>query len=635
MNCNDCERPFPPTLLRDGICNECRLQAHHKAGADAEAEQRTAVLQTERSREAVAPGTEVADPEARERAEQAAAEDQEARNEAVADNVDAAMAAKMAAEAEFQKEYVKRRGRDEDEDPGFTRTGPPQTNADAARAELAQRQLCKRRLLPFVQRFTPNYMAGWFHVDLCKRLERFVEQVAKKESPRLMITVPPRHGKSTVASICLPAWALGQYPEWEFMCTSYSGDLAMRFSRQVREILRDKRYHVLFDTRLRHDTQGVGQWMTEGGGGLLAAGVGGPLTGSGAHILGIDDPVKNREEADSEQVRNPNWNWYTPTAYTRLAPGRGILVIQTRWHHDDLSGRLTQQMKDAVAELGIDNDEVDRWEIVDYPAIALEDEKYRKAGDSLHPERYDEKALARIRRAVGERDWWALYQQRPTPDEGAYITRDMVRFYRQHELPEEGLAKYGAFDLAIGQRELSDYTVGVAGAIDIDHNLYVLEERRGHWDADVICDEIVEMWKVHKTEVIGIEEGQIKQAIDKTLERAINKAQAWACVYEPLKAGRRDKVARGRTLQGMMRAGKVYLPHPDECAWVRDFLQELYQFPSGTFDDRFDALSWLAIVVADAPPPEIKPEPKKKSWKDKLAAYANLQDDESRRWQAS
>ncbi len=184
-----------------------------------------------------------------------------------------------------------------------------------------------------------------------------------------MLFMPPRHGKSTLASIAFPAWHLGRNPEHEFISCSYSGSLAMSFSRKVRQVLREPSYKKVFeDTRLDKDSQSVESWQTTQGGGYVAAGVGGGITGKGAHILLIDDPVKNREDAESENNREATWDWYTSTAYTRLAPGGGILVILTRWHDDDLAGRLL-----TASENGADD-----WEVVKYPALAEEDEEFRK-----------------------------------------------------------------------------------------------------------------------------------------------------------------------------------------------------------------------------------------------------------------
>lgn len=202
-------------------------------------------------------------------------------------------------------------------------------NKAALQREFAARVLARRNLLYFTKRTHPNYQAGWVHEDICRRLEKFSRDVAEKKGPRLMLLVPPRHGKSEIASIRFPAWHLGHHPDHEIINCGYNTDLPMKFSRRVRELLRDKGYHAMFsDTKLDPDSQSVEAWNTLAGGGFTAAGVGGGITGKGAHILIIDDPIKNMEEADSPVTRETLWDWYWSTAYTRLAPGGGVLVIQ-------------------------------------------------------------------------------------------------------------------------------------------------------------------------------------------------------------------------------------------------------------------------------------------------------------------
>jgi predicted phage terminase large subunit-like protein len=207
-------------------------------------------------------------------------------------------------------------------------TAKPVTKADALK-ELASRQLSKRRLLPFAQRLNPKYLPGWVHEDICRRLERFSDDVAKGLSPRLMLLMPPRHGKSELASKMFPAWHLGRHPDHEVIACSYNISLAMGFSKKIKAIMDDPAYQTVFDTRLDPNNRSTEEWTIQGNtGGYVAAGVGGGITGKGAHVLCIDDPIKNAEEADSATTRDSIWDWYGSTAYTRLAPGAGVLIIQ-------------------------------------------------------------------------------------------------------------------------------------------------------------------------------------------------------------------------------------------------------------------------------------------------------------------
>ena len=193
-----------------------------------------------------------------------------------------------------------------------------------AEREIASRILSRRKLLPFIERMNPKYLAGWVHKDICERLERFSKDVAAGLSPRLMLLMPPRHGKSEIASKMFPPWHLGNHPDHEFIACSYNVSLAMGFSKKIKAIMDDPVYQTVFETRLDPENRSSEEWgVHQNSGGYVAAGVGGGITGKGAHILVIDDPIKNAEEADSADVREKLWEWYTSTAYSRLAPGGG------------------------------------------------------------------------------------------------------------------------------------------------------------------------------------------------------------------------------------------------------------------------------------------------------------------------
>ena len=537
-----------------------------------------------------------------------------------------------------------------------SQTSSPQptqlTQIAAAQAELAARVLAKRRLIPFTQRINPRYDAGWVHRDIARRLERFSEDVAKGLSPRLMILMPPRHGKSELASRMFPAWHLGHHPDHEIIACSYNVSLAMSFSRKVKEVLHDPAYQSVFSTRLHPDFQANEEWGIAGSrGGYVAAGVGGGITGKGAHILLIDDPLKNAEEADSPDVREKLWDWYGSTAYTRLAPGAGVLVIQTWWHDDDLAGKLQTAMSS--------DPESDQFELVKYPAIAEHDEYLdtqsdlityvshnvdpttydpyeqlqaharaaaqkvdltglrflRGKGGALHPQRYDTKKLHAIKKTIPPRFWAALYQQNPVPDDGAYFTKDHFRLAPLPPLRKANV--YVAFDFAISEKKQNDYTVGVVGLQDENDVLLVAEVMRfKSGDGMFIVESILNLCQKWYSPnlILGFEDGQIFRAIESLLKKRMRERKFYPStqLLKPIT----DKMARARPLQGRMQQGMVSFA--DGAQWFDAARAEMLRFPAGVHDDQVDALAWMATMVVGREPPRQQQAKAPKSWKDKL-----------------
>lgn len=506
------------------------------------------------------------------------------------------------------------------------------TQQQLAEQELARRELARRDMLSFIKYFSPNYLAGWVHEDICLRLERFLRDIVEGRNPHLMLFMPPRAGKSMIVSENFPAWTLGQYPEFEFIATSYSSTLANKFSRRVQEKFRDPAYRNIFPgTTLSPNNQSIEQWgLAHNGvdtrGGYLAAGAGGPITGSGANVFVIDDPVKNREEAESPQIRESLKGWFTSTAYTRMMPLSGMLIIMTRWHDDDLAGWQLHQMEEGLKELeksGMAPDDLINWEVVSYPAIATHDEKYRKKGEALHEERFPLKRLNRIKKTLGPRDWAALYQQTPTAEEGAYFKKKNIRYYTG-AAPLSRLDIYCAGDLAISKRESADYSVFLIVGIDEHEDVWVLEERRGRWDSNEIVDQIFETVQIWKPKRFGIEKGHISMAIGPLLDKRIQEEKRFDVVVEELPTGKQDKELRARPFQGRVAQNKVKWPHPNEALWVPEHVNELLRFPAGVKDDRVDAAAWIGQMLMEATysgGPGGLHKRKKKSWKDRLKKH--------------
>jgi len=822
-------------------------------------------------------------------------------------------------------------------------------NTQKIRQELANRALCRRRLLPFVHRNVVDYEAGWVHQEICQKLEQFEKDVIDRKSPRLMLFLPPRAGKSQLASIDFPAWFLGRNPTKEIISCSYSSSLAMSFSRKVRTTLRDPKYHAVFpDTELVKDSQSTENWLTTQDGGFLASGVGTGITGRGAHCvipyctictrngiipiqdvkvndevlsydhrtnervwtrvravsaslsneriinncgirttashqlfekgvgyvradqmenanvgnaikfnlpqvqqsffdshfrrtknnkegiqsqilqrkmrqrcsaqkyqprlpnmqrkkstpckdvhglfqegrnecthssilhklpkvfpqatgrdeqtfkqwpktsflwsgllprfqkikrvytgknqrttslytlwdtyaskilhtcllycfpekcsrsslqwslspiesrgegkakrslryvrtitsadgyssyrsrcgaqrneehgatvqdvpqvisqdggcsassiktglrgsgkyvvdlqtesgnflvgpedildsdsffqfcilsincLIIDDPVRNREDAESALNREKVWDWYSSTAYTRLAPGAGVLVILTRWHIDDLGGRLIKAMKQGK----------DQWEIVVYPAIAVHDEKYRKAGEALHPERYDLKALLSIKKSLIPRDWDALYQQNPTTEEGAILKRQYWNRW-ENDSPPKCTYTIQSYDTAYSKSEQADYSVittwglfypdgdlsehyvNVAGEkvkgndfTGEEAHLILLDRVKGRWDFPHLKAKGYELHRYWLPDSTIIE----AKATGLPLAHEMRRMGIPVQTFTPTKGN--DKLTRVHSITDLFASGFIWAPRTE---WADDLIEECHQFPAGCF----------------------------------------------------
>lgn len=508
-----------------------------------------------------------------------------------------------------------------------------ETSGDRARAlqaELASRVLARRRLLQFTKRMNARYHAGWVHEDICRRLERFSQAVADGQSPRLMLLMPPRHGKSELASKMFPAWHLGQYPDHEFIACSYNISLAMMFSKRIKTLLDDPSYQSVFpDAQLDPENRSNEEWSLTKSGAYVAAGVGGGITGKGAHVLVIDDPLKNSEDAGSPDVRSKLWDWYASTAYTRLAPGGGVLVIQTWWHDDDLAGRLQQAMQ-VNEETGEEAGDV--FEVIKYPAIAEHDEYLdedtdlivaeapehgrllRLKGEALHTERYDLIKLNRIKRNLPAQFWSALYQQNPVPADGAFFTKDQ---FRQRPPPSKASCNVNiAWDFAISIDRQNDYTVGSVGLQDDDDVIHVADVLRfKSKDTFFIVESMLNLatrW-YHPSLVVAVEDGQIWRTLEAVLRKRMKERQLHFVikVMKPLT----DKEVRATPLQARMQQGTWSFAVAEWFTVVRN---EMLRFPAGVHDDCVDSLAWLAHSVIDRHAPRKPKAQRLPSWRDNL-----------------
>lgn len=392
--------------------------------------------------------------------------------------------------------------------------------------------------------------------------------------------MPPGAAKSTYASILFPPWYLARYPNHTIIAASHTAELAEKWGRRVRNLLAE--YAVVLGVGLAPDSQAAGRWETSGGGEYFAAGVGGSITGRRADLVIIDDPVRSREDADSELIREKTWDWYKSDLYTRLKPGGRIILIQTRWNEDDLAGRILQEMANGG----------DRWEVVSLPAIAeANDILGRAIGEPLWPEWEDTEALERKRRTVGPREWSALYQQRPAPEEGDYFKREWLRPYIASPDPHT-MRVYGGSDYAVTQ-DGGDYTVHVVVGLDPEGRMYLLDLWRKQTASDdwieAFCD-LVTQWKP-----IGWaeEQGQIKAGVGPFLDRRQRERKAY--VARETFPTRGDKAVRAQSIRGRMALEGLYVPI--HAPWYADLRSELLSFPAGKHDDQVDALGLVGQLL--------------------------------------
>lgn len=438
----------------------------------------------------------------------------------------------------------------------------------------------------------PKYRLEWFHMEIALKLEEAVKRVEQGEDVRIAIFMPPRHGKSDTATQKFPSWVLGKHPDWPFIVSSYSQDLATAFGQGTRDLMDSENYAAIFDTRMRSDTKAKANWQTEQGGGYTAVGVGGTITGKGFKIGIIDDPFKNREEADSEVIRESVHRWYRSTFYTRQEGNTAIILILTRWHDDDLAGRV---LKEEIDQLAMGEEGVDHWEVLEFKAIATQDEPHRKEGDPLWPHKFDLPKLMRTKAALGGYEWSALYQQNPIDEENQELKREWLRYRTQKEVDLMTTRKFATIDPAGGKeskgKKKSDNT-GVTRNYVNEDNEWHLKSKNYRINSKGVIDLIFELHE-EGMETIGIEEGIYTQAIEPFLKIEMEARGIYPNVVG-LKHNQTMKETRIRGLIPRYENGKVY--HIENtCA---DLEEEYLRFPKGAHDDALDSVAYQSQIAA-------------------------------------
>lgn len=421
---------------------------------------------------------------------------------------------------------------------------------------------------------TPHWTWDWPHqLFLYKKLQEVTMGVCK----RLMIFMPPRHTKTETVTVRYSAFRLERDPKLNIILGCYNQKLANRFSRKTRRIAQNR-------IALSSDRKAVEEWETSIGGGYRAVGVGGGITGFGGDLIMIDDPIKNRAEANSETYRDACWEWFNDDLYTRLEPGGAIVLTMTRWHDDDLAGRLIREMEEGG----------EHWDVITLPALAEENDPMgRKEGEPLCPARYDLEALEARKKKLGAFSFSALYQQRPVPIEGALFKRDWFPADRFIAKAPEGLKWARGYDLAVSTKTSADYTASFRCAFDRDGNLYIDGGFRKRIEYPEQRRYVVKRMVDEKNTQHGIEKALHGQAFVQDL-RTIPAVRGI-----PFKAVRveADKYTRALSWANLAEEGKVYIV---EGGWNAAFLDEIVRFTGkgDTHDDQVDAVSIAVAMLA-------------------------------------
>ena len=424
-------------------------------------------------------------------------------------------------------------------------------------------------------------------------LANALEAVERGDIKRLMVLMPPRHGKSELVSLRFPCWCLSRHPTISIVQAGYAESIALTHSRKARDIFVSQEAYLLFPhihyrpERLGQEIiiperQAAHEWGTSQGGSYYAVGIGGGLTGRGFNIGIIDDPVKDEEEASSPTYREKAWDWYTRVFKTRGEPGAAEIVVMTRWHEDDLVGRLLKQAQEDPT--------ADQWTILHFPAISED-------GLALWPERYPIEVLQQIRISIGSRAFESLYQGNPTIATGQIFKREWWRYYR--ELPTfERLIH--SWDTAFKDKTQNDYSVCEVWG-ETRTGFYLIDVWRGKVEFPELKVMAKSLYERDRPSAVLVEDAASGQSLIQELKRD---------TLIPVLSVKVDKnkVARANAVTPLIEAGRVYLP--ESAPWLFEYIEELSTFPNATYDDQVDpttqALAWFTgreeevVIVFDA-----------------------------------
>ena len=456
--------------------------------------------------------------------------------------------------------------------------------------DLESKEEAKNSLVGYAKFQMENYLSPP-HIKL---LASKLEAVERGDIRRLAIFMPPRHGKSILTSEFFPAWYMGRNPDKYIICSTYAQDLADDFGRKVRNQLQDKRYTDIFpNAELSTDSSSMRRFNTTKGGVYYAVGAGSAITGRGAHLLLIDDPIKGREEADSAAMRKNLLDWYRATAYTRLMPNGSVILIQTRWHEDDLAGWI-------LKETGHEG-----WDVIEFPAILNERAAGMldlEEGDPLWKESYPIERLEEIKKTIGTREWSSLYAQKPSVEEGNIIKRWWWKTWTREQPPEMDYILQ-SWDTAYTVTETSDYSACTTWGVfsgEGGYNLFLIDSFREKLTFPELKNQAVHLYNEHQPDLVLVEA----------------KASGWSLVQELMRTGipitpfnpkKMDKLARVHSVAPLFEGGRIWAPDTDESA---DVMNQFAMFPNTKHDDLVDSTTqallrlrkgWMVSHPQDVP----------------------------------
>lgn len=446
-------------------------------------------------------------------------------------------------------------------------------------AEIEKRQMaerCRNDLLEFCKYIDPSYVVAAHH----RKLARLLMDLAEGKKDRIAVSIPPRHGKSHLISTLFPAWYLGKYPDKKILMVSHTADLAVDFGRKVRNIIAADRYKDIFpNVTLAQDSKSAGRWATNFGGEYFATGVGSALAGRGADMLLVDDPHNEQDILNGNyEIFEKAYEWFTFGARTRLMSGGKVAVVHTRWHQDDLIGKLVKD--------GANNELADQYEVFEFPAI-IETDAGEKA---LWPQMFDLPALYRTKASMPSFQWNAQYMQNPTGEEVAIIKREWWRPWKAQKPPACDFLIM-CLDAAAEKTNRSDYTAITTWGVFSDD---VLTDGENHI---ILLNAINVRVEFPELKALALREWQDWEPDSFIVE----KKSAGTQLYQELRRmgiplqeftpnrSTGDKVARLNAVADIFSSGMVW--YPEGRKWAEDVIEQCVAFPAGSHDDLVDTTS--------------------------------------------